>query len=434
MINPEFRRNLWLSFSPHRLIAMPGLLALSFLAFALSGQNEHVAQRLYNLGTALFIFIVWLWGARNANAAIVDEIRDKTWDQQRMSALSPWEMTWGKLLGATSFNWYGGTMCLVVVAVTGVQANKPDLVATLLSLCATGILIHAALLALNLHSAQFESRFVQRGGMGWLAIILVFMLTPWLARDSNTAVEWWGMQVPRALFLLDTSLLFAACATFAAWRVACNALQVRTRPWAWPAFAILLALYLAGFAHEEGRQPLWVVGLFVATAMTYAALFTEQNSLLRWRKLRLLQQRGDWRGWLEQLPMWPGTLVLSLLFDLMILLTAPEQPVWQGRFDPLPPQQALTIALMLARDACILLFFSFARDNKRAAGTAMLYLIVLDMLLPFLAGVAGLDSLRYFLLPFEAGHNPWSSTLVMTLHLSAALWVVNRRLRNDAQQ
>ncbi|MDE3106492.1 MAG: hypothetical protein KGK08_15075, partial [Acidobacteriota bacterium] len=116
MNNPEFKRNLWLSFSRHRLIGMPSLLGLTFLALTFTDQQGEVAGSLYNVSVWLFIFIVWLWGARNANATIVDELRDHTWDQQRMSALDPWTMTWGKLFGSTSFNWYGGLMCLAVIA------------------------------------------------------------------------------------------------------------------------------------------------------------------------------------------------------------------------------------------------------------------------------------------------------------------------------
>jgi hypothetical protein len=434
MSNPEFKRNLWLSFSLHRLIGMPALLALTFLAITLADWQDKIAESLYVASISLFIFIVWLWGARNANAAIVDELRDKTWDQQRMSALDPWSMTWGKLFGSTSFNWYGGLMCLVIIAISGFGAGKPDVIVTLLTLSAVGVLLHAALIALNLHTSQFESRLIQRGGMGWLVIIFVFMFIPSFTYGDHKSIAWWGMQINHALFWLDTSLLFAACATFAAWRVINNALQVRTRPWAWPAFACILSVYLAGFLPGNSHiQPLWLTGLFVAISMTYAALLTEPNTLLRWRKLRLLQQRQDQRGWLEHLPLWPTTLMLSFLFAFLVVLTSHDMHSEYGRMDYLHPQHALTLALMLLRDACILLFFAFAPNSKRAVGAAMLYLLVLNMLLPFLAGVAGLDALRYFFLPFEASYDPWSSVLVMTIHTAIAISLVNWRLRNVEQ-
>ncbi len=429
MSNPEFKRNLWLSFSTHRLIGMPALLGLTFMAVALADFRGEVASGVYTASISMFIFIVWLWGARNANATIVDELRDKTWDQQRMSALSPWTMTWGKLLGSTSFNWYGGLMCLVVIATSGYAAGKPDVLATLLSLCAVGVLLHAALIALNLHASQFGSRMVQRGGMGWLVIIFVFMVLPPFTINQSQPVSWWGLEIDHALFWLDSALLFAACATFAAWRVVSNALQVRTLPWAWPAFACILAFYFTGFMSDSSIPALMLTGLFVAVAMTYVALLTEPTTLLRWRKLRLLQNKEDWRGWLEHLPLWPTTLALTFLFAFLLLLTSGNESIEHGRMDFLQSQHALALALMLLRDACILLFFAFAPNSKRAISAAVLYLLVINMLLPFLAGVADLKDVRYFFLPFEAGHDPWSSALIMTIHAAVAIGLVNWRLR-----
>ncbi|MFZ2160677.1 MAG: hypothetical protein WAW02_00535 [Sideroxyarcus sp.] len=433
MTNPEFKRNLWLSFSMHRLIGMPALLILILMTIALADFQSEIAGSLYVTFIYLFIFIVWLWGARNANAAIVDELRDKTWDQQRMSALGPWTMTWGKLFGSTSFNWYGGLMCLAVVGASGIAADKPDTLATMLTLCAVGILVHATLIALNLHTSQFESRLIQRGGMGWLAIIAIFMLSPAIAASKTITIWWWGMDVERTLFLLDSSILFAACATFAAWRVTSNALQIRTLPWAWPTFACILALYIAGFMQNGGSLQLMLAGLFVSVTMTYVALFTEPNTLLRWRKLRLLQSREDWRGWLEHLPLWPTTLALTFIFAVLVMLIADGEQTIHERMGFLQPQHALALALMLLRDTCVLLFFAFAPNSKRAISAAMLYLIVLNILLPFLAGVAGLDALRYFFIPLEAGHDAWSSILIMTLHAAVAIGLVNWRLRNSEQ-
>ncbi len=434
MSNPEFKRTLWLSLSPHRLVAMPVLLVLTLLAVALGSPADQVAGSLYTTSITLFIFIVWLWGARNANSAIVDELRDKTWDQQRMSALAPWTMTWGKLFGATSFNWYGGAICLLVAAVSGVMAGEPDVAPMLLALCAGGVLLHAMLIALNLHTSQYDSRIIQRGGLGWLVIILVFIFIPVFNSNQGKPVLWWDMEIDHALFWLDSALLFAACAIFGAWRVVSNALQVRTLPWAWPTLACILAAYFGGFMHESGRiPPVLLVGLFVSIAMSYAALFSEPNNLLRWRKLRLLQERKDWRRWLEHLPLWPSTLALTFLFAALILLSSPGEYAAHGR-TLLQPAHALTLALMLLRDACVLLFFAFAPDNRRALGAAMLYLIVLNILLPFLAGVADLEGVRYFFLPFDPERDPWNSVLVMTLHTGLALTLVSWRVRKSEPQ
>lgn len=439
MSNPEFKRNLWLSFSPQRLIGMPALLALTFTAISFANFRNEVADNLYGASIGLFVFIVWIWGVRNANAAIVDELRDQTWDQQRMSALTPWTMTWGKLFGATAYNWYGGIMCMAVVAVSGAAAGKPNVLPALITLSAVGVLLHAALIALNLYTHQFESRIVQRGGVGWMGIAWGILFIPALislliSGNMSKYVIWWRMEVDSALFVMDSTVLFAVCATFAAWRVVSNALQVRTLPWAWPLFAGILALYLAGFMRGDHlAQRLLMSGLFVSVGMTYAALISELNTLLRWRKLRLLQHRQDWRNWLENLPLWPTTLLMSFLFAVLIVLTDSEEFAGYDGLNFFQPSQALTIAFMLLRDTCALLFFSFAKNNKRAVSATMLYLIVLNLLLPLLTGIADLKTVRFFLLPFEAGHAPWSSVLIMILHAASAIALVNWRLRNAEQ-
>lgn len=436
MSNPEFKRNLWLSFSPQRLIGMPALLALTFTAIFFANFRNKVADNLFGVSIALFVFIVWVWGVRNANAAIVDELRDQTWDQQRMSALTPWTMTWGKLFGATAFNWYGGIMCLAVVAVSGIAAEMPNVLPILITLIAVGVLLHAALIALNLYTHQFESRIVQRGGVGWMGIAWAILFIPALislliSGKMSEFVIWWRMEVDSALFVMGSTLLFAACATFAAWRVVSNALQVRTLPWAWPLFTGILALYLAGFMRGDYLAlRLLMSGLFVSVGMTYAALISEPNTLLHWRKLRLLQHRQDWRNWLENLPLWPTTLVMSFVFAVLIMLTDSKEFADYGGLNFFQPSQALTIAFMLLRDACALLFFSFAKNNKRAVSAMMLYLIALNLLLPLLTDIANLKSARFFLLPFEAGNAPWSSVLVMSFHAAIAIGLVNWRLRN----
>jgi hypothetical protein len=63
----------------------------------------------------------------------------------------------------------------------------------------------------------------------------------------------------------------------------------------------------------------------------------------------------------------------------------------------------------------------------------MLYLLVLNMLLPFLAEVAGLSAVRYVFLPFEATYDSWSSVPVMAVHTAIALGLVRWRLRNNEQ-
>src|SRR5262249_32005097 len=113
-MNPELMRNLWLELSPRRLTLMFGVLALLFATAALGGGNIKSPA---TVAEAMFILIVILWDTRKAADAVIGEIRDRTWDGQRLSAIPAWSMVWGKLFGSTSYVWAGGAFCIAILVV-----------------------------------------------------------------------------------------------------------------------------------------------------------------------------------------------------------------------------------------------------------------------------------------------------------------------------
>ncbi len=98
-MNPEFVRNLWLEAAPFRLALIAGVLLLVFAALSVSpfGQSGNAAA----IAQLLYWFVTVLWGTRAAGLSVVGEIRERTWDSQKLSAIGPVEMVWGKLVGAT---------------------------------------------------------------------------------------------------------------------------------------------------------------------------------------------------------------------------------------------------------------------------------------------------------------------------------------------
>ncbi len=128
MNNPEFRRNLWLELSSYRVIGMPAVLgAIYVLVYVLRLERSH--ESLETISLVLFSVIIFLWGTRQAAESVVAELRDRTWDSQRMSSIGPWSMTWGKLLGSTIYPWYGGLLCLSAYALlsAGTQLRGPSI-------------------------------------------------------------------------------------------------------------------------------------------------------------------------------------------------------------------------------------------------------------------------------------------------------------------
>jgi hypothetical protein len=430
MTNPELKRNLWLQFSPHRLIAMPVLLGLLFLAGAASSREALAA-----MVTPSFVLIVWLWGTRHVSASIVDELRDKTWDQQRMSALQPWTMTWGKLAGASSFAWYGGAICLAVGIATALSMKDGSLAATLrhsVILVAVAVMLHASAMTVNLHASKVETAVIQRGGAAWVVVILGLAIFPWTYAEQPKTVHWWALTVRHDDFLLGSCLFFACCAVFASWRVMCNALQVRTLPWAWPLFTILLTIYGAGLYPDAANIIFFYVGAAIAALLTYAAAFSEPNGIPLWQRVLLRFRQGDMRGMLEHLPIFTTSLALLFVFAVIgTLLGVPRQDSLQ--FPIVQNGVLIAIAFAVLRDIFVLLFFSFSKNPKRVEATTVLYLVVIYGLLPFLAKTLELDSLRYLLLPIEPVHGLHAS-LIMAGHAALAFGLVVWRWRWHTSQ
>lgn len=168
-MNPELRRNLWLELTTHRIVAMPTVLVLVFALF-ITMQGEWPAA-LYTTATWMFVLLVHFWGARQSSEAVTEEVRDRTWDWQRLSALTPWQMAWGKLAGATAFTWYGAAICLAAIAIAASNgAGRGNAGAFALTLVASGVALHGMLLAASLQAARKASRLAYRLGLSLIHI------------------------------------------------------------------------------------------------------------------------------------------------------------------------------------------------------------------------------------------------------------------------
>ncbi|NHQ88033.1 hypothetical protein HA050_18150 [Iodobacter sp. HSC-16F04] len=415
-MNPEFKRNLWLSFSMQRLIGMPAILALIFLAVGMNTELRHLGST----AVALFIGIVWLWGTKNAAAAIGDEQRDHTWDQQRMSALSPWEMAWGKLFGATLFNWYGGALCLLMLLVAELPGNPTNAISKALSMAAIGLLLHGTALVINLQLSQSDLAQNRRGSFNLLLAIPAFFMMPNLFEMSDTPLTWWDISFLPLQFQLLAGSFFAFCSVFAAWRLMQNALQVRTLPWAWPLFACLLAAFFAGFKHDQ----LAMLGLIICSVMTYAMLFAEPNGFTVWQRVITRIQNQNWHGALINLPLWPTTLILSCIFALL----AGNQGT--GDFADSTP---ISISLILLRDCAICLFIALNSNSKRILASSLLCLAIINGLLPFLAHSSGLESLASILMPISHT-SAIASILISAIHAAIAICLLIWRWQKMVKQ
>src|SRR5258706_5949476 len=85
-------------------------------------------------------------------------------------------------------------------------------------------------------------------------------------------------------------------------------------PWTYPAFALFATAYLAGFfpPSMSSASVVVAVGLATTLAFTYYALFCDLPAAIDLHRWVAWMRASEWRRALQDLPLWPTTLVLSI--------------------------------------------------------------------------------------------------------------------------
>ncbi len=419
-LNPEFRRNLWLELTPHRLIAMPVILFAIFVLSALIEETDET-WGLKSASISAFYAIVYLWGTRRAAASLADEVRGRTWDSQRMSVLGAWTMTWGKFLGGTAFIWYGGLIALIAF----VYAESVDTgLATALRLAAaallTGLLGQVVAFATAL-VILYKMRPTPR-----LPVVLcqIFGLSAaamfefhvpeasWNFVDTADQVLWYGRPFAVTDFKLIGGALFLAWAIVAAYRLMRVELQHRALPWAWVCFALFLMAYGAGFAYGEvgqardaGAALWWLAPSFlVAVVMVYGALFAQPKDVVVQRAFLRAVAASDWprAGFLT--PLWLPSLAIMLGVGAALMTQIPGErlyggEVWIGGGSAYSPYVVLAAMVFVLRDMGLVMLLNLGARRRRADLVGLVYLVLLYLVFAMLVHALEWDRALPFFVP-----------------------------------
>ncbi|ABK44316.1 hypothetical protein Mmc1_1808 [Magnetococcus marinus MC-1] len=429
-LNPEFLRNLWIEMSLHRLIVMPIVLGgLFYLSWMTSSVNTLWNPRNFLILT--YTVLVMMWGVPQAGDSVIQEILHRTWDSQRMSILSPWSMTWGKLLGSTIFTWYGGIMVLGMLYAV-MHLHYPYFPTTrlhqlLLYSVGCGLLGQSLSLLLSLLSIHGGSLPRRRYISGPLAVGLVvsllyllgvifFLVVPDAEKEM---VFWHGWQTTLPTFTLYSLASFLLWSWLGLYRLMSQELQKPTGPLVWIAFLIFLCWYGAGFIQlspsmEAGDQQmlqLWLAQAIMAL-LTYFAAFFESKNLLSYRKTLYYARRGAWRNLWHTIPLWWVGLCLLTAMLLNSLMSPFRLEFTQATLlfsgnAPIHLKWAMLAALLfMFRDLALMQLIYLNPNGQRARATIILYLLVLYILLPSVAATLGAAHITAPLFFPMAGYDP----------------------------
>jgi len=432
-MNAELRRLLWLDFTGSRvgavLIAVAAIAGLGWLI-----DGERFGSTTATLTLAAFIVLTVAWGANQVGHALADELRERTWDQQRMSALSPWAMTWGKLVGASALPWLAGGSALAIHALAAMR----EALAWKLGLYVGGaLLIHAlalfgALLMLQ-RRTQARSPLVLRFAGGLLAGAMVYAFF----QRERGVVPWMGETWPLLPFAVAVIAQSAAWVLLGCQRMMSEELQVRTQPWAMPAFVVWAGTLLGGFLIAVDTPWSARIGIVAALAVpialagAYFSAFALRTDPMLPRRLGVAAARGDWSRVGALLPPWLVALICAGVAAGGVQLTPPASLVLpDGLVDARWPVLALFAAGL--RDLFVIHGLGSSVREDRGEIVALLYLALAYWLLPGILTLAGAHALAAILTPLPWPHSVRALPVLAVqagLAIAFAAWAWTRRVR-----
>jgi hypothetical protein len=424
-MNPELQRNLWLEVTLHRLVLIPGVI---FAAAALLHAIDPSDTAVNKMAMFGFLVITMVWGARQAANSVLEEARTRTWDIQRMCALSPWHMTWGKLCGATAMSWYAGLCCLLLFLGSGGSGAVGDGAMMTVLVIAVAVLAHALGLIGALVGLHRGSGLQSRLANMLVVALLMFMLPNVMnIIDPHGTQLWYQYSLPRLPFATVTAVLFAAWAVLGATRAMSMELKIGTRPLVWLAFSLFVTLFAAGFAGVAATPSVALLrGLsgtlcLAAIVQSYIAAFAYPSDPVQLRRTERAFASGRIRRALEELPLWPVSAALALAVALLATALGSAPELSNQRLDNLGPV-SLAAVLMMLRDLALVNYFGMTIRRGVPEATTLVYIGILDGLLPALLPRVGLGSLvPLFWPPFFSA--PLTAVTVLSVHCAVAVFL-----------
>ena len=428
-LNPEFQRQLYLECSQARLVGIPLILGIIFtLSYFIDG---------YALGNAtaqtaiiLFMLITLLWGARQTIDSIVEEHRERTWDTQRLSALGPWEMAWGKLFGSTIMVWYAAAICLLIYSVASDNLATLPLL-TFYCICAALLVQNGGLLLGLLAVQRGQSK---NSSIFLVAIVGFLVIAPWLTELASPSsfirplanTYWYTTAIDSQLFHQVSLLLAIFWCGLGNYRLMMQELGIRTMPWVWLGFSVFMTVYLGGFI-PNAFYSFSLAAFLVCTSLTYLGVLVERNDAMRVKRLLTYFLQGHWQRGLEELPIWWLSFMLTLPAALQLSLSShPLLEFTASTFHFYP----LALILILLRDCALYVYFCYGKNPQRALTLSLLTGVLLYGIIPGIFKAIDQTGLAALFFPLLADSATWAlvCSLLQTsliIHLLYQRWKIS---------
>jgi hypothetical protein len=425
--NPELQKNIWLELSTQRLILMPAIISLLLFLVNMSIDKPDQAGFLSSLCYMGLVGILIIWGGKVAHDNICNEYNERTWDWQRISAMSPLQLMYGKLFGSPVFNWYGGLICLVLWISFGLSSPNQtfgNLILTTISTLAYAIGIFSlSLMYALMRIRKRNGRDKLKGGVSvlLLLIFLSFALLPNVAQTLSGNEAFSSIKGSWIGYSLVQNLFYAIWGLIGLHQAMRKEMNYKNSSWLWYIFlftsgifsGIMFAVRLDHF-NNLAAYICWSF-TFHVIIIAYLMAIIETKEITQLRLLFKNLKARNFRYLSYEAPLW--MLSLPLIFVGLILSWITFQffhiedvgmpglnsfSLNQFISEAIQPLKLLCIllaaGLFIVRDFALMLFLNLGTRTKRADGAFILYLFLLYFLIPLLVSKAD-PGMRIFFIP-----------------------------------
>jgi hypothetical protein len=393
-MNRELTRNLWTEITPAKLIVAPFLVVIiNIILLNLDASISDDGSFLYSGTYGLLAFLLVIGGAKHASEAIINEVNERTWVLQKMTDITAWEMTLGKLFGSTIYIWYSAFFMIIAHIISVFYAaNEEYNLYSLLYLLIGTVSGHAIILTFSLFAIK-KNRFtkkLKKNSLFFFGVVLLFFLISGMSSILTMAstagmadtIYWFSIPFSLQDFTLITLIYIAIWSIVALYRNMRIELQYRNMPWVWFGFIFSFLIYLLGFfvGVDQSDSDLFmgvpflfcvVISLLV---FTYASLLMESFDPTGIRKVIDRYKNKDFKGFFSAIPVWMINLGLLAIFAFPLLHLGGSESI------ALIP---LILLFFVIRD--VSLFFIMKTSSiKRGDFFIIIYLVLVYWLLPWL--------------------------------------------------
>lgn len=446
-VNPEFIKNIWLEFSPFRLIATPIILMVIFLLGYLIGEQDGTSfKNITTTAYSLYFILVVVFGTSKSSYSILEEVNSGTWDSQKISSISPFKLIIGKLFGATSFFWYAGLLCLLgcFSAITLININYEvgwevngqylyqdmnSLLMKMLFLILSGIFaqIISMLFCLNAISsnkisANIKVQVVISQIMAIMLSLGFFLLSHGISFLEHGPITWYGTQYNfykfSLIFLVINIFWFVAGSI----RLTMKEFQYNLKPYFWILFILYCIFYSGGFKVLTAINLKFITPIILVIILTYLTLIFSPKEFENLKKIFLNFKSKNWKSLFDDIPLWLVSYVLSIavmiyaFIEIFIKTSLTNSLILSASI--------LSIMLFITRDILIFYYCNISNKVKNPNARPMLYLGILYMIVPAILVFVKKDLALWFIpvgfLSFNNNEN-FNLMLHLTLILLPAL-------------